>query len=151
MEIDDCRVPRSLWAKEVKRFSGNKCEYCGKQEKIEAHHIVPKCVNPELEFDLTNGIALCHECHVRAHGGYYSLTRHYNENPPEGLRPYYQDVIDFVNSFLVIFVPAGRKKDIEAYAASKGQTVNGLVNDLLKNELGMTEAEWKRKPGDSHE
>ena len=43
-------------------------------------------------------------------------------------------------------VPKGRKADIEAHAEATGGSVNGLVNDLLRNELGMTETEWKRKP-----
>ena len=43
-------------------------------------------------------------------------------------------------------IPKGRKADVEAHAKNKGQSVNGLVNDLLMCELGMTDAEWKAKP-----
>lgn len=47
--------------------------------------------------------------------------------------------------FLSVTIPKGRKSDLKAHVGEK-QTVNGLVNDLLMNELGMDEAEWKRKP-----
>ena len=50
---------------------------------------------------------------------------------------------------LAITVPNGRKADIERHVDGK-TTVNGLVNDLLKAELGMSADEWKRKPGDPH-
>lgn len=33
---------------------------------------------------------------------------------------------------LRIVVPKGRKDDIEAFAASKGQSVNGYVNALIR-------------------
>lgn len=41
-----------------------------------------------------------------------------------------------------VVVPRGRKADIEAHATAVGRSVNGLVNDLLRGELGMTEKEW---------
>ena len=40
--------------------------------------------------------------------------------------------------------PKGRKSDIEVYAKVKGESVNGLMNALLCDALGMTEEEWKR-------
>ena len=47
---------------------------------------------------------------------------------------------------LRIIVPKGRKADIEAHARSKGESVNGLVNALLRSDMGMTEPEWKATP-----
>ena len=44
---------------------------------------------------------------------------------------------------LRIIVPKGCKTAVEAHAKSKGESVNGLVNKLLREETGMTEAEWK--------
>lgn len=44
-------------------------------------------------------------------------------------------------------VPKGRKQTIEAHAREKGVSVNGLVNNLLMTELGMSEGEWTRKSG----
>lgn len=48
---------------------------------------------------------------------------------------------------LRIFVPKGRKANIETHAAAVGRSVNGLVNDLLRGELGMTKEEWNTKAG----
>lgn len=45
-----------------------------------------------------------------------------------------------------IVIPKGRKADITAHAQSKGLSVNGLVGELLRADLNMTEEEWKRKP-----
>lgn len=46
---------------------------------------------------------------------------------------------------LRIVVPKGRKADVEAHAKAKGESVNGLVNNLLRADLGMTEEEWKER------
>ena len=35
-----------------------------------------------------------------------------------------------------LLVPAGQKEKIKEYAASKSESVNGLVNRLLKQEMG---------------
>ena len=43
-----------------------------------------------------------------------------------------------------LVVPKGRKSDIEVYDKVKGESVNGLMNALLCDALGMTEEEWKR-------
>lgn len=44
---------------------------------------------------------------------------------------------------LRIVVPKGQKQAVEAHAKAKGQSVNGLVNALLRADMGLTEAEWK--------
>ena len=44
---------------------------------------------------------------------------------------------------LAITIPKRRKADVDAYAKSKGESVNGLVNNFLREALGMTEEEWK--------
>lgn len=45
---------------------------------------------------------------------------------------------------LRIRVPKGRKETVEALAKARGESVNGLVNALLRGAAGLTEAEWKR-------
>ena len=42
-----------------------------------------------------------------------------------------------------LVVPKGRKTDIDEYAKAKGDSVNGLMNSLLREALGMSEEEWK--------
>lgn len=41
-------------------------------------------------------------------------------------------------------VPKGRKMTIEALAAERGQSVNGLINGLLRGVAGLSEDEWKK-------
>ena len=45
---------------------------------------------------------------------------------------------------LRVRIPKGRKAEVEAYAISKGESVNGLINAFLRDSLGMSEEEWKR-------
>lgn len=45
---------------------------------------------------------------------------------------------------LSITIPKGRKETIETYTANEGVSVNGLVNRLLRETVGLTEEEWKK-------
>ena len=45
---------------------------------------------------------------------------------------------------LRIVVPKGRKIDVEAFAKEQGESVNGLVNSLLRNAMGWNEEDWKK-------
>ena len=45
---------------------------------------------------------------------------------------------------LRIVVPKGRKIDVESFAKEQGESVNGLVNSLLRNAMGLTEEDWKK-------
>lgn len=47
-----------------------------------------------------------------------------------------------------LVVPKGIKKAIEEHAKGKGESVNGLINALLRADMGMTEDEWKRSAED---
>lgn len=44
---------------------------------------------------------------------------------------------------LNITIPIAQKQAVEAHAASKGESVNGLVNALLREDMGLSEGEWK--------
>ena len=44
---------------------------------------------------------------------------------------------------LAITIPKGQKQAVEAHAQSKGQSVNGYVNGLIRADMGLTEDEWK--------
>lgn len=47
---------------------------------------------------------------------------------------------------LNLVIPKGNKQAVEAHAKSKGETVNSLVNELLRAEMGLSESEWKSRP-----
>lgn len=46
-------------------------------------------------------------------------------------------------------VPKGQKAAIEAHAKSRGESVNGLVNGLLRADMGLSEDEWKKTAQDT--
>ena len=45
---------------------------------------------------------------------------------------------------LAVTIPKGQKAAVEAHAQNKGLSVNGLVNALLREDLNLSEEEWKR-------
>ena len=47
-----------------------------------------------------------------------------------------------------IRIPKGRKVDIDAYAKLHGQSINSLMNGLIRDTLGMSEEDWKRSSDD---
>ena len=46
---------------------------------------------------------------------------------------------------LYITIPKGRADDIASYAQNNGNSTNGLINKLLRQELNMTTEEWKKR------
>lgn len=51
------------WSKAVKERVGYKCEYCGKTETLNSHHIFSRS-NKKVRWDMDNGICLCVLHHV---------------------------------------------------------------------------------------
>lgn len=43
---------------------------------------------------------------------------------------------------LNISIPKGRLADLDDYARKQGQTLDGAVNKILRNALGLSEKEW---------
>jgi hypothetical protein len=41
-----------------------RCEICGRERTLEAHHVVPFHVAPDLELVEENLVALCRRCHL---------------------------------------------------------------------------------------
>ena len=52
-----------LWHKAVLERDGWACIWCGSKENIEADHIKPFAMYPELRFAIDNGRTLCRKCH----------------------------------------------------------------------------------------
>lgn len=46
-----------------------------------------------------------------------------------------------------IMLPKGRKQAVEAHARERGESVNGLVNALIRADMGLSEDEWKTQEG----
>ena len=46
---------------------------------------------------------------------------------------------------LNIVIPKARKADLDDYCREHGETVNGLVNELLRVRLGLSVEDWKAK------
>ena len=42
-----------------------------------------------------------------------------------------------------ITIPKGRKQAVEAFAKEHGESVNGMVNRLVRGEMGLSEDDWK--------
>jgi 5-methylcytosine-specific restriction endonuclease McrA len=57
------------WRFEVYVRDDFSCKHCGDNRggNLNAHHIKPWAANPELRFNLDNGITLCVACHWLAH------------------------------------------------------------------------------------
>ena len=52
----------------VLKRDGHKCVFCGSEENICVHHIIPFAKNNELTIDKSNGQTLCVACHMGVHG-----------------------------------------------------------------------------------
>lgn len=64
------------------------------------------------------------------------MTKHYQQRKAANER--YLQKLDSI----IYRTPKGRKKEIATYAAAAGKSVNGLITDLVRQEMGMTEEEW---------
>jgi len=70
------------WKKAVLDRDNDTCQKCGTTENLEAHHILPWALFPELRFEVENGITLCEGCHK-----YYHFVWKYGEGcNPKTLR-----------------------------------------------------------------
>ena len=56
----------SSWSATRKRFmrSVDRCAVCPRTRGLEAHHVIPFHIAPDLELEPENLIALCRRCHL---------------------------------------------------------------------------------------
>jgi hypothetical protein len=62
------------WKKEVVNKHG-KCVICNCEDDLHAHHIRDASHHPDIKFDVKNGVALCHHCHLLYHTLYKGSYR----------------------------------------------------------------------------
>jgi hypothetical protein len=60
-KLDD-KLDRA-WSLAVRHLAGNKCEMCGKDEVLHAHHLKSR-VGRRLRWDIRNGVSLCPKHHM---------------------------------------------------------------------------------------
>ena len=48
-----------------------------------------------------------------------------------------------------VTIPKVQEPAVKAHSKARGRSVNGLVNDLLREDMGLTEEQWKGKGGDA--
>lgn len=56
---------RQAWRIKVLQRDGNRCVLCGSDTDLEADHIKPWALYPDLRFDPDNGRTLCRPCHIK--------------------------------------------------------------------------------------
>lgn len=74
------RAPAKKWSKQVRLRDGI-CQCCGAFNNLHAHHIKRWKDYPELRYDLSNGVALCHACHEKAHGNGFKFRFNTQKSP----------------------------------------------------------------------
>lgn len=47
-----------------------------------------------------------------------------------------------------IAVPKGMKQAVEVHAKGRGKTLNGLLNELIRTDMGLSEDEWSTRSDD---
>lgn len=60
------------WSAVRDRFikANPRCAACGSAKRLEAHHVLPFHVHPELELSPANLVPLCRPCHLSIGHGY---------------------------------------------------------------------------------
>jgi 5-methylcytosine-specific restriction endonuclease McrA len=58
------------WSKNVKKRDSHTCQGCASTKNLHAHHIMSYKNHKELRIDISNGITLCHDCHMDFHRMY---------------------------------------------------------------------------------
>lgn len=58
------------WRKQVYQKDNYKCQKCGNKIKLNAHHIFSWKYYPNLRYEVSNGMTLCEDCHIKIHQKY---------------------------------------------------------------------------------
>jgi len=69
-EMKEFQKRAFAWRNQVLLKDNFKCRKCGYGFNLEAHHIYSYKHEPDLRYDLNNGITFCESCHKRFHREY---------------------------------------------------------------------------------
>lgn len=56
------------WRQTILKRDRKTCVLCGSKEWLQVHHIIRWVDDPQLRYDLQNGVTLCIPCHSKHHG-----------------------------------------------------------------------------------
>lgn len=62
------------WRDAVYKKDNYRCQFCGANRKLNAHHLYSYKGYPELAYDVDNGVTLCRKCHSALHSFYPGIT-----------------------------------------------------------------------------
>ena len=66
-------------AKKLCKQRNPECSICGYTKHLEAHHIVPVHIDPDLACDQDNLITLCRSCHF-TFGHFHNFRKYWNKH-----------------------------------------------------------------------
>lgn len=66
LSVTEYKMALLAWSKTVRKRD-KVCQVCGTDKDLQAHHIIHRSKQPELSFNLNNGITLCKKCHNESH------------------------------------------------------------------------------------
>lgn len=79
--VKAARRKTKAWRKSVLVRDDFLCQRCGSTGKLRAHHIENFAENPDLRFEIDNGITLCYHCHDSGStGGFHRIYGVYHNN-----------------------------------------------------------------------
>jgi len=66
LSVMEYKMALLAWSKTVRKRD-KVCQVCGSSKELHAHHIIHRSKQPELSFNINNGITLCKNCHYESH------------------------------------------------------------------------------------
>lgn len=72
------------WRRRVFERDGYRCRESARGGRLHAHHVRPWADEPEMRFDIENGLTLCVDCHAKRHPRHAALIRRARYHAPKG-------------------------------------------------------------------
>lgn len=57
------------WGEKVKKRDEYKCQWCGRNDCLIAHHLLPYALFVNERTKVSNGLTMCKDCHIELHRG----------------------------------------------------------------------------------